>query len=401
MIFRWEKPNYYINMRSLESQNQYPDCLWMQMESIPVKSSETDQELLDIYLSLNFNEQWEPLLGGRVKYGLQSGTLKLHLANCEIALTSSQLKGSFNLSDPSVEEKLKFLNLSEKHSISLTACEVYPQISEGNFSWLFEVKTGESVLRGFLKNTQLGTLKLLDNSWRLSSTFELTAPDIHLTDAEGLWRHDIIPNKHAILERVIVSYLLETKLKPYLSYSQLSSDNFSFSPPIPIIASQNESSLKNIMEKILQAKSHDFIELATLANLNYRVDFAGGVLRGTELRGIDFSGANLSRANLRGADLCDGDLSEANLCHAKLGGADLSGAFLGDADLSYADFHRASLALTNLSGANLKGANLHEVNLVNANLHGALVEGAKFGKNSGIPEEVKHHLMEKGAIFEE
>jgi uncharacterized protein YjbI with pentapeptide repeats len=374
----------------------------MQMESIPVDSSETDQKLLDIYLSLNFNEQWEPLLGGRVKYGLQSGTLKLYLENCEISLNSSQLKGSFHLCDPSVEEKLQFLKLSEKYTpVSLTACEVYPQINKGNFSWLFEVKTGESVLRGFLKNTQLGTLKLLDNSWGISSTFELTAPDIHLTDAEGLWRHDIIPNKHAILERVIVSYLLETKLKPYLSYSQLSSDNFSFSPPIPTISSQNESSLKDIMEKILQANSHDFLELATLANLNYRVDFAGGVLRGTELRGIDFSGANLSRANLRGADLCDGDLSEANLCHAKLGGADLSGAFLGDADLSYADFHRASLALTNLSGANLKGANLHEVNLVNANLHGALVEGAKFGKNSGIPEEVKHHLIEKGAIFEE
>jgi len=374
----------------------------MQMESIPVDSSETDQTILDIYLSLNFNEQWEPLLGGRVKYGLQSGTLKLNLENCEISLTSSQLKGSFHLSDPSLEDKLKFLNLSEKNtSISLTACEVYPQISEGNFSWLFEVKTGESVLRGFLKNTQLGTLKVWDNSWRISSTFELAAPDIHLTDAEGLWRHDIIPNQHAILERLIVSYLLETKLKPSLSYSQLSRDNFSFSPPHHPISSQSESSLKEHIEKILQAKTHDFLELATLANLDYRVDFAGGVLRGTELRGIDFTGANLSRANLRGADLCDADLSEANLCHAKLGGADLSGAFLGDADLSYADFHRASLALTNLSGANLNGANLHEVNLVNANLHGALVEGAKFGKNSGIPEEVKHHLIEKGAIFEE
>jgi uncharacterized protein YjbI with pentapeptide repeats len=389
-------------MRSLESQNQYPDCLWMQMESIPVDSSETDQKLLDIYLSLNFNEQWEPLLGGRVKYGLQSGTLKLNLENCEISLTSSQLKGSFHLSDPRVEEKLKFLNLAEKPTpISLTACEVYPQITEGNLSWLFEVKTGESVLRGFLKNTQLGTLKLWDNSGRLSSTFELSAPDIHLTDAEGLWRHDIIPNQHAILERVIVSYLLETKLKPYLSYSQLSSDNFSFSPPRHPISTQSESSLKEHIEKILQAKTHDFLELATLANLNYRVDFAGGVLRGSELRGIDFTGANLSRANLRGANLCDADLSEANLCHGKLGGADLSGAFLGDADLSYADFHRASLALTNLSGANLTGANLHEVNLVNANLHGALVAGAKFGKNSGIPEDLKHHLIEKGAIFEE
>lgn len=97
-------------------------------------------------------------------------------------------------------------------------------------------------------------------------------------------------------------------------------------------------------------------------------------------------GANLSEADLSNAHLSRANLSKADFCHANLSGANLSGA---------------SLSGANLSGANLNGANLHEVNLVNANLHGALVEGAKFGKNSGIPEEVKHHLIEKGAIFEE
>ena len=70
----------------------------MQLEAIPLPSVGAQTQQIDIHLSLNFNEHWEPLLGGRVKFGLQGGTLKLNLENCEIPVASRQLVGDFKLS---------------------------------------------------------------------------------------------------------------------------------------------------------------------------------------------------------------------------------------------------------------------------------------------------------------
>ena len=69
--------------------------------------------------------------------------------------------------------------------------------------------------------------------------------------------------------------------------------------------------------------------------------------------------------------------------------------------MSGADLHKASLALANLSGADLSGANLLEVNLTNANFSGANVESARFGNNSGLAEDLKVNLQQRGAIFED
>jgi hypothetical protein len=86
----------------------------MQLEAIPVPSVAAQTQQLDIHLSLNFNEHWEPLLGGRVKFGLQGGTLKLYLENCEIPVASRQLVGSFKLWP--IEETLPRQNSSRNFS---------------------------------------------------------------------------------------------------------------------------------------------------------------------------------------------------------------------------------------------------------------------------------------------
>ncbi len=59
--------------------------------------------------------------------------------------------------------------------------------------------------------------------------------------------------------------------------------------------------------------------------------------------------------------------------------------------------YRTSLALANLIGANLSNANLQEANLSNVSLSRAIVTGAKFGKNTGLSEEMKLSLEQRGA----
>ena len=215
-----------------------------------------------------------------------------------------------------------------------------------------------------------------------------------------MW-HEITPNQHSILGRILTVYLQKNKLQPALSWAILCYDSPTVERREVEIVPQPEAELQEMVDRIIGAKTDNFAELAKIANLNLAEDFGGANLRGTTLSAVDFSDANLDRANFRGADLSDADFSDANLQNAKFGGADLSGAFLGNADLKGADLHRASLALANLSGANLCGANLVEVNLINANLSGANVDSAQFGNNSGLSEEMQVSLQQRGAIFEE
>jgi uncharacterized protein YjbI with pentapeptide repeats len=364
-------------MLLLESENKYPDCLWMNLEAIPIQSGSTDRQQLDLYLTLQFNEQWEPLLDGRFKFGLKGGELKLKLENGEISSPSRQLNASF--------------------------CQIMTKSSEENPVWVFEVGTEAPILKGQLQNCKLGTLNVNASPCRVEALFEVSKQDVYLAEAEGLWRHDLSPNKHAVIERKLIISLWEVELKPYLSWVQLCYD-CSPNSSEKLSAAQVSSSLSQLKELIGQlseAKTNDFLELAKIAALDPMMDFVGGNLRGTTLNGVELSGANLCHANLRGADLTDADLSEANLRSAKLSGADLSGAYLENADLSDTDLHRASLALANLGGANLNGANLNEVNLSNANLSGAKVNEARFGNNPGLSDEMKLNLKQRGAIFQE
>ena len=163
----------------------------------------------------------------------------------------------------------------------------------------------------------------------------------------------------------------------------------------------------------------------------------GRSLGSVDLSDADLSGANLIRANLSGANLSGANLSGADLSDADLSGADLSGAdlrntkidentkldpkwrkvwqivnqpqanrHLSDADLSDADLSGADLSGADLSGADLSDADLSDADLSgadlsDADLRSANVENTRFGYNEGIPESLKHDLIERGAIFED
>lgn len=267
-------------------------------------------------------------------------------------------------------------------------------------AWKIEVKPGNPFLKGLLKGLKIG--ELTSQQFRIEAVFEVAKEDIYVTDAEGLWPHDITPNQHSILERILTLYLATNQLQPALSWGLLCDDSSAVKRrEVEIVPQAEAAQCQEIVDRIICAETADFAELAKIANLNPAEDFAGANLRGTILNAMDFSSANLDRANFRGADLSDADFSDANLQNAKFSGADLSGAFLGNANLKGADLYKASLALANLSGAKLENANLVEVNLTNTNLSGAKVESAIFGNNSGLSEEMKVNLQERGAIFQE
>ena len=363
-------------MQLLKSQNLYPDLLSMALEAVPIPANSATSDRFELYLSLNFNQQWFSLLDGRIKLGLQGGQLKLRLENSQLHDINSQLDDYF---------------------------EITTETSETANIWLFTLETTKSLLADSLKRIKLGTVKTIAQSFTLTANWTVLPADITLADAEDLWRHDLSPNKHSVVDRAIAFFLCKNQLPSSLSWIQLGSSNLATQETWeeenkPDITFQAEE-LKQLIQQIYTAKTDRIDELVQLAKLNLKTDLAGGNLLAANLAGIDLSGANLKKANLRGVVLTDADLSEANLSYVNLSGADLSGAYLENADLSHGNLYRTSFAIANLIGANLSNANLQEANLSNASLNLAVVTGAKFGNNTGLSEEMKLSLEQGGATF--
>lgn len=245
-----------------EPENKCPDCLYMKLEGIPVQpdsldyldswQASTETRQIDLHLTIKFNEQWEPLPGGRIKFGLKGGELRVKLENSEIPFESRELAGSWELSvqtakknpqttpeKTSREVRSNNLNAavngnqtsasSEKNfptlnQLPVNICHVTTKVSEENPAWVFEEEMGEPVLKGSLHQAKLATLNMTALPCHVEATFEVSKRDVCLTDAEGLWPPDISRNKRAVLDRLIVQRLLEPKFKPYLSKAELHYD---------------------------------------------------------------------------------------------------------------------------------------------------------------------------------
>jgi hypothetical protein len=249
-----------------EPENKYPDCLYLKLEGIPVErerldslefwQTSTQTQQIDLHLTLHFNEQWESLSQGRVKFGLKGGELRVKLENSEIPYESRELAGSFelllqkerqepegtknqkgrevgahatnsSLDDRKPKEQANFatgqrLGKIEEHQV--TVCHVTTKVSEENPAWVFEEEMGGPVLKGLLDKAKLATLHAIALPCRVEATFEVSKRDVCLTDVEGLWPADISHNKRAVLARLIVQRLLEPKFQPYLSRAELQYD---------------------------------------------------------------------------------------------------------------------------------------------------------------------------------
>ncbi|PSF37077.1 pentapeptide repeat-containing protein [Aphanothece hegewaldii CCALA 016] len=353
-------------MYLINSDNPYSDWISLDLSFVEINSRQWDLET-----NLSFSENWQPLLKGRIKWGLKGGQLKVTLENGQLLIASVPQNQDFLIS---------------------TSTKVDDHIWILNSKTIQEIKTGDVSFK-------LGTFIPNAETFNLTATFTPTLADFSITDAEGLWKHDISPNQHGVLERAIARFLQQNYSSPYISFVQWGTHTASFEAN-RLILQENLTQLDTLIEQIYNASSDDLIELAKIASLNPFIDLRGGNLIATQLSGLSLGNANLYQTNFRGANLTDIDLSEANLSCAKFSGADLSGAYLGNANLSYADLHRASLALSNLIGADLTGANLLEANLSNANLSGAKLVDARFGNNPGLTEAMQEMIKDRGGHFE-
>ena len=303
---------------------------------------------IDLAVGLKLSEGEFPLGEGKVKYGFTGGTLKIDLRSAHFTDFSEVIQD--------------YLPITKMPTMT------HP-------TWKFALPAGLHILERDAERIPLGSITPMAENWSVDASLTIGKSELLITEVDGLWRHDLRPNKQAILHRKIALFLVENYLpSPLISIPMDASLTEKKTSP----KTTETSDLLSTIEDLIQAESNDFFDLCEIANLNPRLDFAGANLRGTILRGLDLSGANWSRVNLRGAELTDVDFSQGNLQGAKLSGADLSGAYLSNANLKNTDFHRASLALANLSGANLQGANLQAANLSQTNLNDCDLDGATF-----------------------
>lgn len=369
-------PDPRVSLHLLTADNPYPDCVAFKLETPSQGTHPSITEQLPLLLSIHFNEQEKSLLNGHLKFGIKGGTLTLQLENGE--MINPQL---------SLEDWGQLTTMTSEAVV-----------------WQLASPSGVSILKTESILSSVAIVQPTTHFLDLTLTLEVTPPDISITSAQGLWRHDIHPNKHGILERVLAHFLAKTRLSPHLCQIQWTSDQGKArltreNQPRGEIDPQALAQLHQRLDRLYTANTSNLYELAELGNLDPLKDLGGGSFLAAELSGVELSGARLSRTNFRGANLTDADLSEALLNYSRFSGADLSGAYLGNAQFVGADCYRASLALANLIGANLTGANLQEANLSQTNLAGARVTGAKFGENPGMTEEMKESLLERGGIF--
>ncbi|MBD2307869.1 pentapeptide repeat-containing protein [Chroococcidiopsis sp. FACHB-1243] len=187
-----------------------------------------------------------------------------------------------------------------------------------------------------------------------SFTVQETQPNTDLTHNESQVRLKFSPNKLAVEDKCYGNTPKSLKPQEFLYLSK----------------------------QIQEAQTDDFIELAKIAGLDPLKDFVRA-----DLRNVDLSNANLTGINLSGAYL-----GKANLSGANLRNANLSNTVLSHTDLSNA----------NLSNANLSSTIVYGANLSFAKLDGAKVDGSRFvGWNTGLTEDLKRDLQQRGAIFED
>lgn len=200
-----EIPAEVKNIESISFKNKYPSCLFLKLEGVPLFKKEISK--LDLYLTINFAEDEQVLFGKKVIFGIKNGVLKLNLKNAQIPY---QFRKYISPSKVSISEEIIW--------------EIYSTGSEETPKWIF--KASDSLrLRGNLLQEKLATMNIINKPCYVEATFVVSdSKDVYLIIPEEILAGDISQNKLAMLRNEIISWLLESKLKPYLSRVELQYD---------------------------------------------------------------------------------------------------------------------------------------------------------------------------------
>ncbi|MFP4008734.1 MAG: hypothetical protein ACLFV6_12120, partial [Spirulinaceae cyanobacterium] len=260
-------------MLQLYSHNRFPDCLRLDLTP---HSLEADSSPSQLYLSLKFDEQWQPLGQGRVKFGLKGGQLHLNFDDKAIQLSDRPSHFQATLVSPNDPTSPTLIIHSDEAAKP---------------TWMLSLQGSQPILQGHLEPLHLATVQPSTPLDDFTVSFRVRSHQVMVTDAENLWKHDVSPNQHAILERLVVFALM-----PHYFAEPLSRVTLSPTPPANPSPSPTAdfTQLQKQIDQISQAKNASFLELAALGNLDPKTDLAGGNLRGVICDEINPSGANLS-----------------------------------------------------------------------------------------------------------
>ena len=244
-------------MELKECENKCPDCLFMTLEGIPQKqargflssSKSADIKQIELHLNINFNEQWEPVPQGRIKFGIRSGELRLKLENGKIPLEKRELNDTFDVyvqkdrqhqegsenqssieasvakGEPGVKATRSYKKTAGKtDKFQFIDCQITTKGAEETPAWVFEVVTEEPVLKGTLTNQKLATMNVTAKPCEVNATFDISPRDVKITGAEGPWLANLIPEKREALDIALAKLLLKHKLKSPLSQVHLRHD---------------------------------------------------------------------------------------------------------------------------------------------------------------------------------
>ncbi len=240
-----------VTQAKSQPENRCPDCLFLDID-IEREDEYTSSQVV-LKLTLNFNERWEKVPFGRVKFGLRGGELRLLLNNGSIPYSHRNLNPEFQIFVPKEVSRIQGNELQESSEASLSVKAVnakanssrkeslgstekivynsYQVSSKGDESspaWVFSLKNNDnSVLTGLL-NCKLCTVNILDDPCTLEATFHVSKRDIRITDTDGIWPSSTINNQRAIIEREIFFALIKDYIGSYVSKTVLhvSLDNF-------------------------------------------------------------------------------------------------------------------------------------------------------------------------------
>ncbi len=231
--------------RQFQTENRCPDCLSLQLKATDLKSKwglGRSPDTCELFLDILLNEQTVDLPIGKVQFGIQRGELRLELTHCTMPLDARALGTPLDLSIAIKRQQkkgseqnsgLKASNNDQKLGIEATAAQKNTQENHDEFqwtaaqvtqkgapetpAWVFEVKTGEPVLKGQLTNVKLGELQVAAPQWTLVAKFSVELRDVYLSQLSGIWLVDLLPAKRAVLDRALALLILRNKLRPYLS----------------------------------------------------------------------------------------------------------------------------------------------------------------------------------------
>ena len=237
-----------------EHENKFPECLLLEISgevvapvSFLLSRKKSEPEAINLFVRINFNEQWIDFNFGRVKFGLRGGELRLKLENGkmpselrnqdlkkslerEYAIErqvggeqerKSQVKGSLapDLSKAGLEavgEDRRKDSRSDKFQLKIA--QISHKGADDQPVWVFENKTGEPVLIGELADS-LGKMLIEDKkkSWVIEAKFTTEMRQVVHTGLENLFKDDISGSKLKAFELVFAKKFLKNKTQPYLS----------------------------------------------------------------------------------------------------------------------------------------------------------------------------------------